>query len=59
VEIERQLNQRIDSINLEPIGWRLRIVQCVPPRTESKKRRPLSQFLCDGGLPFDFQVNGA
>jgi hypothetical protein len=54
VKIERQFNQRINSINLKPIRWRLRFVQYRPLCSESKKRRPPSQLLCDGGLRFDF-----
>jgi hypothetical protein len=30
--VERQLNQRINSINFEPIGWCLRIIQVLPLR---------------------------
>ena len=32
VEIERKLYQRIDSINLKPVGWCLRIIQYLPLR---------------------------
>jgi len=34
MKIERQLNQRINSINLEPIRWYFRIVQYLLLRTE-------------------------
>jgi hypothetical protein len=54
MKIERQLNQRINSINLEPIRWYFRIVQYLLLRTEPGKRRPRSQCLCDGNLRFDF-----
>jgi hypothetical protein len=54
MKIERQLNQRINSINLEPIRWCFRIVQYLLLRTEPEKRRPRLQCLCDGGLRVDF-----
>ena len=44
VQVERQLHQGVDSIDLQPIGRCLRIVQFLPHKPELRKGRQLSQI---------------
>jgi len=52
MKIERQLNQRINSINLEPIRWYFRIVHIFSAYRAWEAETAIA-CLCDGNLRFD------